>query len=180
MRAVLTHIIVIYTLLLMSGWILIDRRRDIAKANAEITALSERVSVLERQVEALLSVEVSGCIDTDWFLFKLSLAFVESSYNADAVHPRSLAGGLFQILPAGDGGFLCEANRLTNGMFTDECRFDVGRSNAMFEVVNRRHNPNKCIETAIRLHNPRAGANYRAAILRSSASCCWRFHAIRS
>ena len=102
--------------------------------------------------------------DLEWYIFKLALIKVESNFNPEAVNRTSRAGGLFQIMP--NGGFLQEANRLIGiDAFTDSCRFDTRNSNQIFEVVNSIRNPERNIEVAIKLHNPRAGEWYRDRIM---------------
>ena len=133
--------------------------------------LEERIIVLEQnlelQKEVIAGMNPDSLFNREWLLFKLALIRVESGFNTDAVNKQSNAGGLFQIMPVDRNGFLREANRLIGYVeFTDSCRFDPERSNDMFEIVNRRYNPEKSIDKAITLHNPRAGIWYRDRVLR--------------
>jgi len=121
-------------------------------------------TVIEQQ-EIINNLPTDSLFNRDWFLFKFALAKVESDNNFDAVNITTGAGGWLQIMPA--GGFMCEANRILGYIeFTDLCRFDPIRSVEMFEIVNGRHNPNKCIERAIWLHNPTAGNWYRDRVMK--------------
>jgi hypothetical protein len=109
-------------------------------------------------------IEEFDKFDIDWFLLKLAIVKVESGFNPGAVNERTKAGGLFQIMPS--GGFLCEANRITGAKYVDSCRFDPKASTEIFEIVNRRHNRERSVEKAIRLHNPTAGEWYTKRVLK--------------
>ena len=130
-----------------------------------------KIIELEGQVqqmkEALANYPPDSTFKKDWFLFKMALVKVESNFKTVAVNPTSGAGGLYQIMPIGKNGFLHEANRIIGYIeYTDTCRFDAVRANEMFEVNNQYWNPNKDILTAIKLHNPTAGNDYRDAVLK--------------
>jgi len=141
--------------------------------------LEERVELLEEMLKKLEQNfgEMKGVVENmspdslfnkEWFLFKLALIKQESNFNEKAVNQTHGDGGLYQILPVGKSGFLSEANRLLGYIeFDDSCRFDPERSTEIFEIINQKYNPGRCIEAAIRLHNPLANNDYRDKILRN-------------
>ena len=115
--------------------------------------------------ETILDMDPEIVFDRNLFLFKLALIKVESGFDRKAVNGQTGAGGIYQILPS--NGFMDESNRLLGyAEFSDSCRFDPARSNLMYEIVNNHHNPNRCIDRSIFLHNPRAGEWYRQRVLR--------------
>jgi hypothetical protein len=133
----------------------------------EIRQIRIELDSLKNRIDTLYNVYITANANTnnDWLCLKLAIAKVESNFKTSAINNTSNAGGIFQILPK--GGFLCEANRIIkNSVYTDSCRFDITKSNEIFEIVNRHHNPNKCIYKAIKLHNSKAGLWYKDRILK--------------
>lgn len=97
---------------------------------------------------------------TDWEKLILALIEVESNGNEKAIGKTNDVGVL-QITPV----YLADVNRiLGNEIYCLNCRFDRQKSIEMFEIYQSHYNPNKNIERAIRLHNPRAGEKYREKV----------------
>lgn len=103
---------------------------------------------------------------TYWDAFYDALIFIESSNNISAVNSRTGALGLIQSLPEGCSGYIDEANRILGyRKFTNELLLSDAEANReCFEIVNKRHNPTKSVELAIKLHNPKADQSYANAI----------------
>lgn len=98
---------------------------------------------------------------SDWDIFYFALVQVESGGRADVVGKTNDAG-VIQITPI----YVKEANRIVGeSRYTLECRFSPELSREMFDVIQSHRNPDCDIERAIKLHNPRAGKEYRARII---------------
>lgn len=114
----------------------------------------ENAIVSENKV---FSIEVD-----DWKIFKRALMFVESSHKTDAVGTKDDVGVL-QITPI----YVREVNRIIGEQrYTLEDRFDIDKSLEMFEIMNQRYNPERCIMKAIHIHNPKAPESYKRSVLR--------------
>ena len=142
-------------------------RFPFAMLNQKIDELHEKIEFVEWKVDVLDefigSITPDSLFNKEWFLFKLALIDVESGGNPRAVNPDTRAAGLFQIMPI----YIREANRVGEAvMFTDSCKWDIERSNMMFETVNAFHNPEKDMYQAIRGHNPRAGDWYKERVMK--------------
>ncbi len=99
---------------------------------------------------------------TDWEKLILALIEVESGGDEKAIGKTNDAGVL-QITPV----YLADVNRiLGNEIYYLNCRFDREKSIEMFEIYQKHYNPDKNIEKAIRLHNPRAGIAYKNKVMR--------------
>ncbi len=97
---------------------------------------------------------------TDWEKLILALIEVESNGNENAIGKTNDVG-ILQITPI----YVADVNRiLGNEIYCLNCRFDRQKSIEMFEIYQSHYNPNKNIERAIRLHNPRAGEKYREKV----------------
>lgn len=98
---------------------------------------------------------------TEWDIFVEALIFIESSGNPFAVGKTNDLG-ILQITPI----YVKDVNRiLGEEKFTLDCRVDIDKSLEMFEIYQSYYNPDKDINRAIKLHNPRAGSDYREKIL---------------
>lgn len=98
---------------------------------------------------------------TEWEIFIEALINVESEGKADAVGKTNDVG-ILQITPI----YVKDVNRiLGEERYTLSCRTDIEKSLEMFEILQSHYNPNKDIEKAIKLHNPRAGQSYRIKIM---------------
>jgi len=127
-----------------------------------------KIKYLQDNERDRIDVAVENIIQSEieWLLLKIAICVVESRLNPLAVG-RLGDGGLYQHLPLRLNGHTREANRLQDTIvFTDACRFDPLLSTKIFEIVNRHHNPNRCIERAITLHNSGGGRTYRNAVMR--------------
>ena len=105
--------------------------------------------------------QIESTTDT-WDIFIESLIQVESGGN-DFIVGDNDDGGCLQLTPI----FLAEANEIIGqkGYYKLEDRFDREKSIEIFNVINAYHNPHRDIEKAIRLHNPRAGNEYRDKVM---------------
>lgn len=98
---------------------------------------------------------------TEWEIFVEALIEVESEGKADAVGKTNDVG-ILQITPI----YVKDVNRiLGEERYTLSCRTDIEKSLEMFEILQSHYNPNKDINKAIKLHNPRAGQSYRIKIM---------------
>jgi len=99
---------------------------------------------------------VEDTVDT-WEQMVLSLIQVESEGNDLAFNETSGASGCLQITDI----YIAEVNRLLGeDRYCKDDAFDRTKSLEMFEVYQSNKNPNRDIDTAIRLHNPKAGEWY--------------------
>lgn len=97
----------------------------------------------------------------EWEYLIQALIMVESEGNALAVGKTNDVG-ILQITPI----YVREVNRiLQQDTYNLSDRTDIDKSLAMFEVYQEHHNPDKDIERAIKLHNPRAGRTYRNKVI---------------
>ena len=98
----------------------------------------------------------------EWDLFVEALIQVESGGDSTAVGKGDCAG-ILQITPV----FVREANRLLGSeKYTPDDRFDKTKSLEIFNTVQRFHNPQKDIDRAIAIHNPKAPERYKNDIKR--------------
>jgi len=95
-------------------------------------------------------------LPTTWELFVDALIFVESRGNENAVGDKNDVG-ILQITPI----YVKEVNRiLGETVYYLEDRYDKEKSLEMFEIIQTYRNPQRDINKAIKLHNPRAGKQY--------------------
>lgn len=106
------------------------------------------------------TVKDSSISFTDTFI--IALAKVESNNNPKAFNKKTNAAGLLQITPI----YVREINKYNKKQYTLNDRFDSIKNIEMFKLFNQIHNPSFDVERAIFLHNPKAGNNYRLAILK--------------
>lgn len=96
-------------------------------------------------------------IRTDWDIMLDSLIMVESEGIDTAYNEISGASGCLQITDI----YVAEVNRLLGeDRYCKDDAFDREKSLEMFEVYQSNKNPNRDIDKAIRLHNPKAGEWY--------------------
>ena len=99
---------------------------------------------------------------SEWELFTEALIQVESEGNPKAIGKKNDVGVL-QITPI----FVKEVNRIVGEKkFTLDCRTDRRKSLEMFDILQSHYNPDKDIDKAIRLHNPKASQSYRMKIMK--------------
>lgn len=99
---------------------------------------------------------------SEWDIFLAALIEVESEGKADAVGKTNDVG-ILQITPI----YVKDVNRiLGEERYTLAERTDIGKSLEMFEIYQKHYNPNKDIDKAIKLHNPKAGQSYRIKIMK--------------
>jgi alpha-mannosidase len=112
----------------------------------------ERTDVIKQEIKKEPS---------EWDIFVEALIQVESEGKADAVGKTNDVG-ILQITPI----YVKDVNRiLGEERYTLSCRTDIEKSLEMFEILQSHYNPNKDINKAIKLHNPRAGQSYRIKIM---------------
>lgn len=100
-----------------------------------------------------------------WECVYQAIAQVESGNNPGAVGSKG-DGGVIQILPAGSGGYLDEANRLLKEeRFADNDRFCPVKSREIWDIVMKFRNPERSVFKAIKLHNPKAGKWYEKRVM---------------
>lgn len=114
--------------------------------------------VVAEEVEQVVSG--TGHVDFDeydeWTILIRALMRVESDGNP-YVNNITGAVGALQLMPS----YVEEANRIMGWQaFTQDDRLDVMKSVQMFTAVQGYHNPEKDIDKAIKLHNPKAGKLY--------------------
>lgn len=98
---------------------------------------------------------------SEWDIFVEALIQVESEGKADAVGKTNDVG-ILQITPI----YVKDVNRiLGEDKYDLSCRTDTEKSLEMFEILQNHYNPDKDIDKAIKLHNPRAGQSYRIKIM---------------
>lgn len=90
---------------------------------------------------------------SDWELLKSAIIWQES---------KNINPNIYQITPI----YIAEVNRISMAQsYTSEDVYDKTKSNDMFEIYNREHNPSKNISRAIQLHNPRGGDKYFNSVM---------------
>lgn len=131
-----------------------------------IIGLIAIVSTQQQTINDLRSQEPirdTVVIETDWSVMIRALIAVESEGNADAVNKTSGATGILQLMPI----YVREANRIIGeDKYTLDDRYDVKKTLEMFEIVQGKHNPDRNIKKAIRLHNPTAGEWYDKRVMK--------------
>lgn len=92
---------------------------------------------------------------TEWQVFIMALIEVECERNPKA---KSLGGavGPFQITQS----YVNEINRLYNTDFILYEAYNLDKALSMFEMMNDHYNPDRNIDKAIIIHNPKAGNWY--------------------
>lgn len=93
-----------------------------------------------------------------------AIVLVESEGKADATSPGGHYIGILQLGKI----YVRECNRIQDSVtFTYADRYDVVKSLQMFTIYQNHHNPSHDLDKAIKLHNPTAGPEYRAKVLRN-------------
>lgn len=93
-----------------------------------------------------------------------AIILVESEGKADAVSPGGHYVGILQLGKI----YVKECNRIQDSItFTYADRYDIVKSLQMFTIYQNYHNPGHDLNRAIKLHNPTAGSEYRAKVLRN-------------
>lgn len=96
---------------------------------------------------------------TDWEILIFALIWQESKGNPEAKNDNSL--GVLQITPI----YVKEANNIVGYVkYNLENRKSVEKSIEMFNIVQGKHNKEKSIDRAIKLHNPTAGDWYYKSV----------------
>lgn len=113
---------------------------------------NDKADVLKQEIKKELS---------EWEIFIQALIQVESEGKADAVGTKNDVG-ILQITPI----YVKDVNRiLGEKRYTLSCRTDKRKSLEMFEILQNHYNPDKDIEKAIKLHNPKAPQSYCIKIM---------------
>lgn len=98
---------------------------------------------------------------SEWDIFIQALIQVESEGKEDAVGKTNDVG-ILQITPI----YVKDVNRiLGEEKYGLSCRTDKRKSLEMFEILQNHYNPDKDIDKAIKLHNPKAPQSYRTKIM---------------
>ena len=93
-----------------------------------------------------------------------AIILVESEGRANAVSPGGHYIGILQLGKI----YVRECNRIQDSItFTYADRYDIVKSLQMFTIYQNYHNPGHDLDKAIKLHNPTAGPEYRAKVLRN-------------
>lgn len=100
-------------------------------------------------------------IASPWAQLLDAIVEIESNGNPSAFNERTNAAGILQITPI----FVEEVKRLSGINYTLEDRFDITKSVEMYYIYQAHKNPDKDINKAIYLHNPRGGKQYKNKIL---------------
>lgn len=110
-----------------------------------------------RPVREPVEVIVDTARTDEWDSLKRALIAVESEGIDTAYNETSGASGCLQITDI----YIAEVNRLLGeDRYCKDDAFDRTKSLEMFEVYQGAKNPNRDIDKAIRLHNPKAGKWY--------------------
>ena len=98
---------------------------------------------------------------TEWELFTLALIGVESTFDSTALSDKD-ARGFLQLTSV----WVDEVNRLCGTSYRYEDAWRTESAVELYERMQDHKNPGRDLETAIRLHNPRAGRWYARRIYR--------------
>lgn len=97
---------------------------------------------------------------SEWDILVSALIQVESGGDSLAVGKTNDLGAL-QLTPI----YVADVNRiLKEERYTLEDRRSLVKSKEMFEIIQGHYNPERDIDVAIHLHNPRAGEWYRERV----------------
>lgn len=104
--------------------------------------------------------------NVQWDLLYNSIVIIESNGNNYAVSSKGAVGQI-QSLPKGRGGYLDEANRILGiNKYENIDLHNPVKAREIWDTVMKHHNPEKSINKAIKMHNPRAGDWYKQRILK--------------
>ena len=109
---------------------------------------------------------------TEFDKLTLAIALTESRFNPDAVGTADDVG-ILQIRPI----YVEEVNRISGANYSHEDAFDIRMSLDMFAAIQGHYNPQRDLDTAIRLHNKSAA--YRKKVL-DNLEVINRYEEIRS
>lgn len=98
---------------------------------------------------------------TEWDMFTLALIGVESTFDSTALSDKD-ARGFLQLTSV----WVDEVNRLCATSYSYEDAWRTESAVELYELMQDHKNPGRDLETAIRLHNPRAGRWYARRIYR--------------
>lgn len=96
---------------------------------------------------------------TEWQVFIMALIEVECERNPKAKSPGG-AVGPFQITQS----YINEINRIYNTDFILYEAYNLDKALSMFEMMNDYYNPDRNIDKAITIHNPKAGNWYHKKV----------------
>lgn len=98
----------------------------------------------------------------DWDTFIKALAWVESSWNDNAVSPKQAVGYL-QLTPI----LIEDANRIVGQQtFSLESRTDRQESIRIFNVIMDEYNPEHDMQLALKIWNPYSKVSYHRAVMK--------------
>lgn len=115
------------------------------------------------EVELTLDDHIKAIVPEKLQAICKAIILVESEGKTNAVSPGGHYVGILQIGKI----YVRECNRVQDSIvFTYNDRFDSIKSLQMFVIYQNYHNPTHDINKAIKLHNPTAGTEYKAKVLR--------------
>lgn len=150
MRIMITLVIVLVSFLLLTYFLLFILQTPMSfRGNIDKESKTE-VSMVPQKL-------------TEWEIFKVALAWVESEFDSTICREDTNAGGILQLTPI----YIKEVNRLLGyDKWVIDDRLDPTKSFQIFEDMMSYKNPSRDIDTAIKLHNPKAGKWYYKRILK--------------
>lgn len=150
MRTVITFVIVLVSFLLLTYFLLFILQTPVPfKGNIDNESKTE-VSMVPQRL-------------TEWEIFKVALAWVESELDSTVCREDTNAGGILQLTPI----YIREVNRLSGyDKWGVDDRSDPVKSFQIFEDMMSYKNPSRDIDTAIKIHNPKAGKWYYKRVLK--------------
>ena len=111
---------------------------------------------------------------SEWEILEMAIMMTESRFNSEA-EGRTNDKGVFQITPV----FVAEANRLSGRGYVHEDAYSIEKSLEMFDIIQRRYNPDHSVEKAIKLHNPGGDSIGYEAKVRQNMDLIRRMEAAR-
>lgn len=150
MRTMITFVIVLVSFLLLTYFLLSILQTPVpSKGNIDNESKTE-VSMVPQRL-------------TEWEIFKVALAWVESELDSTVCREDTNAGGILQLTPI----YIKEVNRLLGyDKWVIDDRLDPTKSFQIFEDMMSYKNPSRDIDTAIKIHNPKAGKWYYKRVLK--------------
>ena len=139
--------ILVITAIFISFWFgVMCHRAPQAQANNGVGP----VKVVQYQVEEKNNIDTLS----EWEMMMMAIMAVESKYDGKAKNGNQW--GCFQITPI----YIKEFNKITGKKYTSKNAYILKDAIEMFEVINKKYNPNRNINIAIKNHNRIGGYKY--------------------